>query len=230
MRYNTALSLLLPLSPLPTMTCPQCAAAVPTGSAFCPKCGSPVASDAAAAVSKPTPVEQVRQRAAAAGGDNDAERQLWQGGFSPKAMIGYWLLAGLVTIAAIVASVLFPDPMVWMVAAAVAAALWLAFAGYLLYERLSVEYTLTSQRLVHKTGILRRVANRIEMIDIDDVTYEQGIIERMVGVGSIKILSSDTSHPKLTMRGIDEVQRVANIIDDTRRDERRKRGMYIETV
>ena len=200
------------------------------GSAFCPKCGSPVHAGAAAASSKPTPVEQMKQRAAATGGDSEAERQLWQGGFSPKAMIGYWLLAGIVTVAAIVVAVLFPDPMVWMVAAGIAAALWLAFAGYLLYERLSIEYTLTSQRLVHKAGILRRVANRIEMIDIDDVTYEQGIIERMVGVGTIKILSSDTSHPHLTMRGIDEVQRVANIIDDTRREERRKRGLHIETV
>lgn len=167
----------------------------------------------------------------ATAGESNAEQQLWQGGFSPKAMVGYWLLAAVVTVAAIVVSVLFPDqPLVWIVAAVVAAALWLAFAGYLLYERLSVEYTLTTQRLVHKSGILRRVANRIEVIDVDDVTYEQGIVERMVGVGTIKILSSDTSHPKLILRGIDDVQRISNLIDDTRCDERRKRAMYIETV
>ena len=72
--------------------------------------------------------------------------------------------------------------------------------------------------------------NRIEVIDIDDVTVEQGLIERMFGVGTIRLLSSDTSDPKLFLRGIDDVKRVAAMIDDVRRDERRKRGMYIETV
>src|SRR5687767_15639148 len=83
--------------------------------------------------------------------------------FKQKTAYEIKLVTGVQTCALPILSVLFPDPMVWIVAAAVAAALWLAFAGYLLYERLSVEYTLTSQRLVHKTGILRRVANRIEM-------------------------------------------------------------------
>jgi hypothetical protein len=43
-------------------------------------------------------------------------------------------------------------------------------------------------------------------------------------------LSSDTSDPKLFLKGIDDVKRVADLIDDARRSERRKRGMYIESV
>jgi len=96
--------------------------------------------------------------------------------------------------------------------------------------RLSVDYSLTSQRLVHKTGILRQVTNRIEVIDIDDVQFVQGLMERMFGVGTIKLLSSDTSDPSLVLRGIDNVQQVASMIDNARRDERRKRGLYMETV
>jgi uncharacterized membrane protein YdbT with pleckstrin-like domain len=117
-----------------------------------------------------------------------------------------------------------------MAGAAIVVVLWLSLLGYLLYERLSVEYTLTNHRFIHQTGILRRVTNRIETIDIDDVTFEQGIIERMFGVGTIRLLSSDTSDPKLFLKGIDDVKRVANLIDDARRSERRKRGMYIESV
>jgi hypothetical protein len=52
----------------------------------------------------------------------------------------------------------------------------------------------------------------------------------MFGVGTIKLLSSDLSDPKLVLRGIDDVRRVANVIDDARREERRKRAVYMETV
>ena len=79
-------------------------------------------------------------------------------------------------------------------------------------------------------GILSRRTDRIELIDIDDVSYVQGIIQRVLGVGSIKISSSDRSHPELTMIGIDQVEKIADMIDDARRLERRRRGLHIEAI
>ncbi len=210
------------------MLCPACSTEIPAGSVFCPKCGHRLGEPARAAGS--TPAEQLKAGNRPTAGSDDPEQQLWHGSYSPKAMYGSWLLAGVVTIVAVVASILLPFPVTWMVAGAIVAALWLSLLGYLLYERLSVDYTLTNQRFIHKVGILRRVTNRIETIDIDDATFEQGIIERMFGVGTIRLLSSDTSDPKLFLKGIDDVKRVADLIDDARRSERRKRGMYIESV
>ncbi len=77
---------------------------------------------------------------------------------------------------------------------------------------------------------MKRVTDRIEVIDIDDVTYEQGIVQRMLGVGTIRMSSSDRSHPELVLSGIDGVERVADMIDDIRRKERRKRGLHIEAI
>ena len=145
-------------------------------------------------------------------------------------MYGTWMVAVFITAAAAVISLLVPQPLTWMVAAAVVSAFWLWSVSYYALTRLSVDYSLTSQRLVHKTGILRQVTNRIEVIDIDDVQFVQGLMERMFGVGTIKLLSSDTSDPSLVLRGIDNVQQVASMIDNARRDERRKRGLYMETV
>jgi uncharacterized membrane protein YdbT with pleckstrin-like domain len=218
------------------MLCSACSTEVPAGSTFCPKCGqrlsasSPSSASAAAAHATQSGVDRLRAAQQSASRNNDPEEQLWHGSYSPKAMFGSWILAGIVTLAAIVLCVLVPNPIAWIAAAIIVPVLWLAMAGYLLYERMSVDYTLTTQRFVHKHGIFRRVTDRTEVIDIDDVRYEQGFIERMFGVGTIKLLSSDTSDPELTLRGIDDVQRVATLIDDARRDERRKRGMYIESV
>jgi membrane protein YdbS with pleckstrin-like domain len=212
------------------MLCPACSTEIAAGSVFCPKCGHRTSDPAPVAGGTATPAQQLRAGNRPTAASDEAEQQLWKGSYSPKAMYGSWLLAILATLAAVVASILLPNPVTWMAAGAIVVVLWLSLLGYLLYERLSVEYTLTNQRFIHQVGILRRVTNRIETIDIDDVTFEQGFIERMFGVGTIKLLSSDTSDPKLFLKGIDDVKRVANLIDDARRSERRKRGMYIESV
>lgn len=145
-------------------------------------------------------------------------------------MYGSWLVATLITVAAVVAAIVVPWPPTWLVAAAIVGVLWLALIVGYLKERLSVSYSLTSQRLVHRRGILNQVTDRIEVIDIDDVQYVQGIIERMFGVGSIRLLSSDVSDKALVIKGIDNVQHVATLIDNARREERRKRGVYMESV
>jgi uncharacterized membrane protein YdbT with pleckstrin-like domain len=211
------------------MQCPACSTTVPEASAFCPKCGQRLSAAPQPAVA-PTAADKMRAAKASTAPSAEPEQQLWRGSFSPKAMIGCWFWAGLITILAIAACFLIPNPITWIIAAVVVPLAWLLPAMYLLYERLSVDYTLTNQRLMHKTGLLRRVSNRIEVIDIDDVTYEQGIIERIFGVGTIKLLSSDVSDPKVLLRGIEDVQRVATLIDNARREERRKRGLYMEAV
>ncbi len=176
-----------------------------------------------------TPAERMRQKAAAVGPASD-EQELWRGGFSPKAMVGYWIFAAMVTVAAIVAGVFIPEPVTWTVGLGIAAALWISLILYFFYQRLSIDYRLTTQRLIFRRGILRQVTDRTEMIDIDDVQVTQGIVERMLGVGTIRLLSSDTSDPTLVMHGIDDALNVSHLIDDARRDERRRRGMYIESV
>nr|WP_044181644.1 PH domain-containing protein [Pirellula staleyi] len=178
-----------------------------------------------------TPADEFRQKAQQrSAAEGDTEKDLWNGSFSPKAMYGYWLLATVITVASLVVCVLFPLPPLIFFIVVVDFAIWLGMGAYLLYQRMGVAYHLTSQRLIHHVGILRRVTNRIEMIDINDVSFEQGLIERMLGVGTIKILSSDTSHPSLVMPGIDDVKKIAAMIDDVRREERRRRGMFIESI
>src|SRR5204863_1708078 len=121
---------------------------------------------------------------------------------------------------------LVPNPAAWIAAVIVVPLVWIAQLLTLIYRRLSVEYTLTTQRFLHKRGLLRRVADQILLVDIDDVTWEQGLVDRIVNVGKITIHSNDASDPKLALPGIDDVERVANLIDNARREERRKRAIY----
>ena len=49
---------------------------------------------------------------------------------------------------------------------------------------------------------------------------------RFVGVGTIRIESSDRSHPELLLVGIEKVDEVAKLIDDCRRKERLRRERH----
>jgi len=51
-----------------------------------------------------------------------------------------------------------------------------------------------------------------------------------VGVGTIRIVSSDRSHPDFSLPGIENARRVAEQFDDARRAERRRRGLHIEQI
>ncbi|MFN3190673.1 MAG: PH domain-containing protein [Aureliella sp.] len=166
------------------------------------------------------------------------ERSLWKGGYSPKAMYGSWSISVLATIGLIVAGVFFATEesagdsagTVWMVIGTIIVVWWIVVIGSYLYRRIGMHYELTTQRFIHQAGILMRTTDRIEVIDIDDVSYTQGIIQRMLGVGKIRITGSDRTHPELVLYGIDKVPEIASLIDDVRREERRRRSLHIESI
>jgi membrane protein YdbS with pleckstrin-like domain len=57
----------------------------------------------------------------------------------------------------------------------------------------STSIVLTNQRVVYRTGILRRVGREIPLDRVQDVTYTQSIFERVVGCGSLLIQSAGAS-------------------------------------
>ncbi len=174
-------------------------------------------------------VEQARN-----GGDGIAEVDLWQGSYSPRAMCGTWLAAGIVTLLGLLAMFfgygLGGNGTAWLAFGAATLLVWLVPSSIALYRKLVHHYELTSQRLKHREGFLVRTMHRVELIDVDDVVYRQGPIQQLLDVGDITIKSSDDTHPQLFLRGIASVKKVANQIDDARRGERRRRGLHIESV
>ena len=213
------------------MHCHQCGAEAPTESLFCPQCGGQLGDgdDEAAGDGPATAAERLRPGRQNSGGKPPAEDELWSGSYSPKAMIGSFAAAGVATVVGLAFAVAAGPPglLVGVIAAAV---LWGALLLLLAYRRLTVRYRLTTFRFFHELGLLSRVGNRIEVIDIDDVTVQQGMVERMFGVGTIILQSSDRSHPELRLPGIDDAKRVADLIDGTRRAERHRRGLHIESI
>src|SRR6478736_2941201 len=132
------------------MLCAKCHAEVPADAAFCPKCGTAVADAAVGGARLATPTERMQGAQAAA--PQEPEHELWHGGYSAKAMYGGWVLATLLTVAAIILAALTYNPAIGIAAAMAVPAVWVFLLLTLLYRRLCVSYTLTSQRFMHQKG------------------------------------------------------------------------------
>jgi membrane protein YdbS with pleckstrin-like domain len=214
------------------MKCKACNADMSENSVFCPECGERHESDTSHKPVAETPASSTTDKLRSALKERQSEEVsdevLWEGGYSAKGMIGSWILGTLISVILVLVAVLM-GPLFWIPLIALLL-LWAGLGLTLAYYKLGVAYSLTSQRFQHRAGILRQVTDRIETIDIDDVSFEQGLMQRMVGVGTIRIVSSDRSHPDLALHAIDRVHYVAELIDSTRRSERRRRGVHIEAI
>ena len=209
------------------MLCKECGTELAEGSAFCHQCGRNLNESAPA--KEEAAIDRFKSAVSDRQQDDDGpEEDLWAGTYSKWAMLGWGLIAVAVTLVLII--VAFVVPVTWPVMIGVIVIMWLALGLQLVYRQLSVHYYLTNQRFLHEKGILWRTTDRIEVIDIDDVTFQQGPVERLLGVGTIHITSSDRTHPELVLPGIENCRDVATQIDDLRRQERRSRGLHIESV
>ena len=223
------------------MNCPMCGVEVVEHAAFCHQCGARLegadddgATETARAdladAEETSVAGRFRQTAASRESRSDVEQQLWTGTYCPQTMVGSYALAAAVAIASIVIGVMVAHTAVtWILVIGNVMFLAGVYLRYM-YQRINVRYLLTTQRFVHEVGVLRRVTDRIEVIDFDDITVEQGPVERLLGIGKIRITSSDRTHPEIRLPGIDNVRHVAALMDDARRDERRRRGLYVESV
>lgn len=207
------------------MKCTACGAAIPDAAAYCPSCGAKVG-DAAAAVAPAGPGLR------AGGRKDEPEEELWSGGYSAKAMMGTFIGATLISLVLLIGGVFIAPSFqyTWPLVGGVLVLIWVWALGLLFFRRLNISYRLTSQRFFHQSGVLTRTTDRVEVIQMDDVTYQQTFFERFFGVGTIKITSSDATDPVLIMPGIANVQEVAEIIDKARRKELTRRGLRIESI
>jgi len=228
------------------MECPDCGAEVLKESTFCHRCGARLGEnpgdadfgptdenpgEAASAPAEPGSAAQRFRNGLDVGRAEEPERDLWEGGYSAKAMAGAWALSLVATAALLALGVWFwSSTALWWIVWLAILLLWVYQAAVFARRRLGVRYRLTSQRFFHESGIFVHTTDLIEVIDMDDITYRQTLIDRFFGVGTIRIVSSDRSHPDLSIAGIEDVKDVAAMMHEARHAERLRRGLHIERI
>ncbi|WP_338769438.1 PH domain-containing protein [Bernardetia sp. ABR2-2B] len=71
-----------------------------------------------------------------------------------------------------------------------------------IFDTRFIIYTLTSERLIIKKGILTRTTDEIELYRVKDIRLVEPFLQRLVGLSVIEITSSDRSNPAISLSGI----------------------------
>jgi membrane protein YdbS with pleckstrin-like domain len=94
---------------------------------------------------------------------------------------------------------------------------------------LQKRYRLTSERLFIESGVLSRTIDQTELIRVDDVRVHKSLLDRVFGLGTVEIMSTDATHGALRIEGIADSDRVAEAIRTHMRALRRK-SLFVENL
>lgn len=73
-------------------------------------------------------------------------------------------------------------------------------------------YTLTSEKLLIKIGLLSTREEEIKLYRILDFTVRKTLFQRIFGVGDIELHTADRSTPVFVMKGIKNVESIKELI------------------
>lgn len=174
------------------MRCPQCGFDVAQGAAFCSRCGTRVIAPRPAAV-REYAILKVRP--------------------------SLWYSANFFVIGVVIAGVggrmLYVQHDLWRVAFGIIGFGIAIFVGGFLANR-SIDWSVTSDRIIERRGVLATNRREMELADIRSVEVSQRLFQRMLGLGDVTIASAASADSIVRLSHIGTPNEIAETIRKAR--------------
>ncbi len=194
----------------------------------CPKCQGAILVPQAPAGLEPRTARLIQEPAAAPAVPNEALQETDIFKLSPvaRAFPGQILL-GLVFIALAIGLAIRAQDFSWPRWVPLVPLALGVFLLLLLWIRVkSCNYRLTSQRLFVRRGWLAKHVNELELYRVKDVVVDQGGLQRLLGYGTITVLTADDTTPKVDLVGVSRPTTVKETIRTQYRAARQREGVH----
>ena len=89
----------------------------------------------------------------------------------------------------------------------------------------SNSYRLTTQRLFIRRGWLAKHVNELELYRVKDVAVDQGVLQRLLGYGTITVLADDDNTPEVHLAKISSPTKIKELIRTYYRASRQREGV-----
>ena len=89
----------------------------------------------------------------------------------------------------------------------------------------TTRYKVTNYRVDFERGILSTRIDSVELWHIDDIVFRQGLIQRLVGVGTIELVSDDKSNPRLFLSSLPGARQLFETLKSRIIAAKRERGL-----
>ncbi|MCL2120078.1 MAG: PH domain-containing protein [Planctomycetaceae bacterium] len=153
-----------------------------------------------------------------------------EGKYSGKNLRSKCLLVWLVTIFFIVISIIlwrngYAGKVALTLTMIIPVCTWVYFGAVYFYRTMTIRYRLTQHRFYNEEGLFTKTVDTLELINIEDMTLKQTLVDRLVngGTGTIVLISNDATHPTLKVTGLENPRAAFESIDELRRRERNAR-------
>lgn len=86
-------------------------------------------------------------------------------------------------------------------------------------------FSLSTQRIKVESGVLSKQYDQVELYRVKDTILTRNLIQRMLGLGSLRMITSDPSQPELTFPSIRDSENVRELVRQNVERMRRLRGV-----
>lgn len=103
----------------------------------------------------------------------------------------------------------------WRLGAALIALGVLRFL-FIVMERRNMSWSLTSERLIERRGVLSRHRRELELADVRSVEVDSRLMQRLVGLGDVLVASAAHTDAVIRMRDVPDPEEVAEMLRQAR--------------
>ena len=100
-------------------------------------------------------------------------------------------------------------PLIWVVAGLVV----LVYGVWPFLKWFTTSYTVTNRRLTTHSGVITRTGHDIPLFRISDVSYEKGLVDRILGCGTL-VISDASEQGRVELHDVPRVERLQLKISD----------------
>ncbi len=86
-------------------------------------------------------------------------------------------------------------------------------------------YKITSYRIDFERGVFTKRIDTLELWHVEDIKFEQGVLDRIMNVGSITVLSNDKTTPRLELHGLPKPRQIFEALKERVIAVKRQRGV-----
>jgi len=167
----------------------------------------------------------------------EAENAIWEARYSMKNFIGRltvrivltlgWIALLIYTLWSENTSSIAPLTIVLGIALGI---VWVALLYRIIRARYGHFYRLTNRRLFVSTGLLRRRCDQMELLHVKDVFIRQTLLERWLSLGTVVVVSKEAELPTFYLAGVNDPEKVMDLVWHCARSEREGTAVQIDNV
>lgn len=152
------------------------------------------------------------------------ESTVWHGRTSQGINTGVFLLCAVIIIALLAVPLYFGLGSAFLLGFAGATLLPLGFALHRFMATRSTVYTLTTQRLRIKSGMLSQRVDELELYRVKDITVMLPFHLRLCGAGTVLLNTTDATTPTVVIHAVSQAEHVKDLVrEQVHRERDRKR-------